>query len=381
MNWKRILLVIMLLSSTFFAGLAGAVGGGFAVYQVMRRDTTAAPLVSSQDKALPQSASAFTLETTDIETTIVNAVQKVGPAVVTVTGTIPGQVGFFGHNPDETVSGSGIFITNQGYVLTNNHVIEGTTDIQVVLSDGEQYAASLIGSDQYSDIAILKTNGPVPSVASLGNSDVLSPGETVIAIGSPLGEFVNTVTVGVVSAIGRTIDTGSGYQTENLIQTDAAINQGNSGGPLVNLAGEVIGINTLIVRGTSSGAMAEGLGFAIPINTAQAVASKIIQYGHLSRPYIGVAYQSITPAIALSYHLPVQWGVYITRVSDNSPASSAGLKVGDIITAINDTAIDETHSYLNILFAYQPGDTVSLGIYRDGQTIHLQVTLGESKSN
>ncbi len=137
----------------------------------------------------------------------------------------------------------------------------------------------------------------------------------MIAIGSPLGEFVNTVTVGVVSATGRSIDTGSGYQIENLIQTDAAINQGNSGGPLVNLAGQVIGINTLIVRGSSSGTVAEGLRFAIPINTAQAVASQIIQYGYLARPYIGIAYQSVTPQIAMAYHLPVQWGIYITRVS------------------------------------------------------------------
>ncbi len=274
----------------------------------------------------------MTIDSTDIETSIVDAVQQVGPAVVTVTGTIPGQMSFFGRSSDATVSGSGIFISDQGYILTNNHVIEGAQDIQVILSGGEQYSASLVGTDQYSDIAILKTDANVPAVASLGNSDILSPGESVIAIGSPLGEFVNTVTVGVVSATGRSIDTGSGYQIENLIQTDAAINQGNSGGPLVNLAGQVIGINTLIVRDSNSGTVAEGLGFAIPINTAQAVASQIIQYGHLSRPYIGITFQSVTPEIAMAYHLPVQWGVYITRVTSDSPASMAGLKVGDIIT-------------------------------------------------
>ncbi len=295
MNWKRIIYSLFLIGSVFFAGLAGAAGGGFAVYKVMSQVSSETSALPSRDQVVSQSASSLTIDSTDIETAIVDAVQQVGPAVVTVTGTIPGQVSFFGRSSDETVSGSGLFISDQGYILTNNHVIAGTQNIQVILSGGEQYSASLIGTDEYSDIAILKTEAPVPAVASLGNSDILSPGESVIAIGSPLGEFVNTVTVGVVSATGRSIDTGSGYQVENLIQTDAAINQGNSGGPLVNLAGQVIGINTLIVRGSNSGAVAEGLGFAIPINTAQAVASQIIQYGHLARPYIGIAYQSVTP--------------------------------------------------------------------------------------
>ena len=143
-------------------------------------------------------------------------------------------------------------------------------------------------------------------MATLGNSDVLNPGETVIAIGSPLGDFKNTVTVGVVSATGRSIDTGNGYTIDGLIQTDAAINQGNSGGPLVNLAGEVIAINTLIVRNSGSGTVAEGLGFAIPINTAQAVADQIIQNGYISRPYMGINFQPITPDIANAYNLPVQ---------------------------------------------------------------------------
>ena len=145
-------------------------------------------------------------------------------------------------------------------------------DLTIILADGSQETAKIVGTDQYSDIAVLKSSGKVPAVATLGNSDVLNPGESVIAIGSPLGDFKNTVTVGVVSATGRSIDTGSGYSIDNLIQTDAAINQGNSGGPLVNLAGEVIAINTLIVRNSGSGTVAEGLGFAIPIDTAKAVA-------------------------------------------------------------------------------------------------------------
>ena len=216
--------------------------------------------------------------------------------------------------------------------------------------------ATIVGTDPYSDIAVLKTDGKVPAVASLGNSDALDPGESVIAIGSPLGDFKNTVTVGVVSATGRSIDNGNGYTIENLIQTDAAINHGNSGGPLVNLAGEVIGINTLIVRDTGSGDVAEGLGFAIPVNTAQAVAQQIIQQGYFARPYMGISFQPINPDIADRYNLPAQWGVYITKVELGSPADQAGLKENDIITKVGDIPIDETHSYVNSLFKYKPGD-------------------------
>ena len=187
---------------------------------------------------------------------------------------------------------------------------------------------TIVGTDLYSDIAVLKTDGKVPAVARLGNSDVLKPGESVIAIGSPLGNFKNTVTVGVVSATGRSIDTGNGYQIEDLIQTDAAINHGNSGGPLVNLAGEVIGINTLIVRNTGSGDVAEGLGFAIPVNTAQAVAQQIIQKGYFARPYMGISFQPINPDIAARYNLPAQWGVYITKVADEQPCQQGRFTAG-----------------------------------------------------
>lgn len=251
--------------------------------------------------------------------------------------------------------------------------------MKVILSDGTEQKAVVVGSDIYSDIAVLKTEGTVPAVATLGNSDALDPGETVIAIGSPLGNFKNTVTVGVISATGRSIDTGNGYQIEDLIQTDAAINHGNSGGPLVNLAGEVIGINTLIVRNTASGDVAEGLGFAIPVNTAQAVAGQIVQKGYFARPYMGINYQPINPDIAARYNLPAQWGVYVMKVADGSPASKAGLKQGDIITKIGDVALDETHPYVNTLFTFKPGDQITLEIMRDGKEMQVQITLGEAK--
>jgi S1-C subfamily serine protease len=253
-------------------------------------------------------------------------------------------------------------------------VVQNTKAVNIILSNGSEQEAVVVGADKYNDIAVLKAEGPVPAVAALGNSDVLQPGESVIAIGSPLGDFKNTVTVGVVSATGRSIDTGEGYQVEGLVQTDAAINQGNSGGPLLNLAGEVIGVNTLIVRSSGSGAVAEGLGFAIPIDTAQAVA-QIIEKGYFAHPFLGITYQPITPAIARAYDLPVQWGVYISRVAANSPASEAGLQRGDIITSVGGVALDDSHSYLNTLYAYKPGDRISLTITRGGETLDVQVTL------
>ncbi len=219
----------------------------------------------AQEAVQVPAAQTVQISSLDIQTNITDAVQKVGPAVVTVVSTVPGQQTFFGRTGDQRVSGSGVFISDQGYILTNNHVVENTNKVVVILADGTELPATLVGTDPYADLAVLQAQGTVPAVASLGDSTTLQPGETVIAIGSPLGEFANTVTVGVVSATGRMITSNEGYQIENLIQTDAAINSGNSGGPLVNLAGEVIGINTLVVRGNGLGsAPAEGLGFAIP---------------------------------------------------------------------------------------------------------------------
>src|SRR5687768_199444 len=334
MTLKKTLYILLVIAVAGFSALTGALAGGAVVYRTLQRGS--GNLLRLVQEILPANNSnqTLTLSTTDVETSITQSVQKVGPAVVTVVGTIPGQNTFFGPTGDQMVSGTGFFITDQGYILTNNHVVEGTKEVNIVLSDGTEQTATIVGTDIYSDIAVLKTDGNVPAVAKLGNSDVLKPGESVIAIGSPLGNFKNTVTVGVVSATGRAIDTGNGYQIEDLIQTDAAINHGNSGGPLVNLAGEVVGINTLVVRNTNSGDVAEGLGFAIPVNTPQAVAQQIIEKGYFARPYIGISFQPINPEIASRYDLPAQWGVYITRVVDNSPASQAGLQEGDIITTI-----------------------------------------------
>jgi 2-alkenal reductase len=405
MSWKRVLYVTLVIMTAAIAALAGSVAGGTAVYQAMRQNqaaaqstvqTTALNPASPTASAIPASSTQNSLtvpsstttssgttlvvDTTSVETTITDAVAKASPSVVTVVGTI-NQQSPFGMSGTETVSGSGVFISDQGYLLTNNHVISGTNSVVIILADGTHENATIVGTDVYTDVAVLKTDGKVPAVATLGDSDILKPGESVIAIGSPLGNFMNTVTVGVVSALGRSLDTGEGYQMEDMIQTDAAINQGNSGGPLVNLAGEVVGINTLIVRNSGTGTVAEGLGFSIPINTAIAVAEEIIQNGSVVRPTIGIDYQEITPDIAAAYNLPVQYGVYVTDVNSGGPADQAGIQQGDIITSINSINLDDTHYFLNTLFQFKPGDTVTLGVNRNGSTIQVKVTLVASSTS
>lgn len=385
MTMRKVIYFFLVIVIAGCAGLSGAAVGGSVVYRLANEQL--ATLESQLVQPVPVEPAGqeggetqtYSLDTTDINTTLTNAVDRAGAAVVTVEGTVTAQSRLF--TSTGTVSGSGVFVSQEGYLVTNNHVVEGATDLKVILADGSEQSATVIGTDPYADLAVLKVEGVVPAVAVLGNSDMLDPGETVIAIGSPLGEFMNTVTVGVVSATGRSIDTGYGYEMEGLIQTDAAINSGNSGGPLVNLAGEVVGINTLVVRNTGSGTVAEGLGFSIPSNTVQAVTSQIIEKGYFSRPYLGIRWQMINPDIADAYRMDVEWGTYISDVLPGSPADLAGLQQGDIITKIGDIAIDETHSFMNALFEQQPGDTVSLEVWRDGHTLQLQATLTEANSN
>jgi 2-alkenal reductase len=376
MNWKRILYILFVGLVAVTSAMAGAVVGGKAVLMLAR------PAAASSAPAYSDVPAQLQISNAQIETAITQTVEKVGPAVVTVTGTVPGQVTFFGREPDGQSSGSGVIISQDGYIVTNNHVVEGVSDLAVILSDGTQLPAELISTDIFADLAVLKADGRMPAVATLGNSDNLKSGESVIAIGSPLGEFRNTVTVGVISATGRSLDTGNGYFMEDLLQTDAAINQGNSGGPLVNLNGEVIGINTLIVRGgNGSNTVAEGLGFAIPSNTVRLIAERIISQGYFARPYLGVSYETINPAIARRFDLPAQWGAYVTEIDPSGPAAQAGLQPDDIIVRIGEQNIDEVHSYINTLFTYQPGDQVTIQALRDGREITVNVTLGEARAN
>jgi len=406
MFWKRLLYVLFVVIVAVGAGLAGALAGGVSVYRAMQQQARLNPLAqvlpqATQASTKPQATSVpnhgspataqptvdadplnLEVNTVDVETAITRTVEQVGPSVVTVVCNLPNQASPFGIVSGGQASGSGVIIdSSKGYILTNFHVVDGAQSIQIVLANGTQMPASLVGDDQFSDIAVLKVDGSLPAAAELGNSDALKPGETVIAIGSPLGDFKNTVTVGVISATGRTLDTGSGYLMEGLIQTDAAINHGNSGGPLVNLAGQVIGINTAILRSTGSGGdVVEGLGFAIPSNTAGVIAAQLVQNGHVARPYLGIRWQPITPQDARMYRLPVQWGIYVSNILAGSPALSAGVQVGDIITHIDGVLLDDQHPYSNVLFTHAPGDTVTLTINRNGKTLQLPVKLAEGNS-
>ena len=273
---KKAAVIAAIIFLVFGSAVLGAFIGGSYIYARLNDQEATPQEIRSVEETHP--VGQILVSSSDINTLITDVVEKAEPSVVKVVGVIPGQQTFFGMSDDQQVSGSGFIITADGYIITNNHVVDGTNQVIVILSDGTSMPAKIISTDIFADLAVLKVEGKMPGVAILGDSDILKPGESVIAIGSPLGDFRNSVTVGVISATGRTLDTGNGYEMENLIQTDAAINSGNSGGPLVNLAGEVIGINTLVVRGDGMGsAIAEGLGFAIPSNTARLITEQIIQ--------------------------------------------------------------------------------------------------------
>jgi 2-alkenal reductase len=367
MSVRRLILASLAVVALGGSSLLGAAAGGAAVYVAVQDQLAAAAPDTVPVVAEPVSQG-NTLNV-DINTAVQDAVARVSPAVVTV-------VNYAGRTAQG--SGSGVIISAEGYAVTNNHVVEGSQSLEVIFQDGSTAPATLVGTDPYVDVAVIKVDGPVPATAEFGNSDALNPGETVIAIGSPLGDFRNTVTVGVVSATGRSLDTASNYTMQGLIQTDAAINHGNSGGPLVNLAGQVIGINTLVVRGNGFTAdQAEGLGFAVASNEVSAVADQLIELGYVARPYLGISWESVTPAVASRYGLGAEWGVYITEVSPGSPAQAAGLQAGDIITALGDVALDEEHPFINALWQHAAGDTLSLTVVRGSQTLQLNAVLGE----
>ena len=375
---KKAVVLVILIFMVFGSSVLGAFIGGSFVYNRMNAGevTEQTPDVVEATQPVHQ----ILVSSTDIRTSITDMVEKTEPSVVKVVGVIPGQQTFFGISDDQQVSGSGFIVTANGFIITNNHVVDSTNQVNVILSDGSTIPARVVSTDIFSDLAVLKVEGKMPGVAILGDSDNLKPGESVIAIGSPLGDFRNSVTVGVISATGRNLDTGNGYEMENLIQTDAAINSGNSGGPLVNLAGEVIGINTLVVRGDGMGsAIAEGLGFAIPSNTAKLITEQIIQKGYFARPYLGVQIQHINPSIAQRYNLPVEWGAYVVRIGGNSPASKVGIAIGDIILRIGNITLDENTQFLNALFTYQPGDVVEVEILRGETENIVQVLLTDLK--
>ncbi len=281
---------------------------------------------------------------------------------------------FFGDIPQHDLKqrslGSGFIISNDGYIFTNNHVVENTDKILVKISDGKEYEAKIIGTDAKTDLALIKIkpdNG-LPTV-QIGDSDNVKVGEWVIAIGNPFG-LEQTVTAGIVSAKGRVIGAGA---YDNFIQTDASINPGNSGGPLFNMSGKVIGINTAIV------AQGQGIGFAIPINMAKSILDDLKTKGKVTRGWLGVSIQNISDEIAKSMNYKNKSGVLVSDVFKGDPADKAGIKVGDIITEINGKVVKDTHELLLITAALRVGEKANIKVVRDGKEIFFQIVVAERK--
>jgi 2-alkenal reductase len=300
-----------------------------------------------------------------------DVVNRVGPAVVTVVA----RQSESGPSSGEIGRGTGFVVSDDGYVITNWHVVSGADGLTVIMADGDERTAKLVGGDDVSDLAVMRVDGEFPATVPLGDSTALQPGQPVLALGSPLGTFTNTVTRGVVSGVGRTIP-GAAIYTD-LVQHDAAVNPGNSGGPLVNLAGEVVGVNTFGISATEGGDSAQGIFFAIPSNTVREIAARLIRDGSVVYPYLGVLFEPVTPSLVAVYDLPVSLGVIIGEVLENGPAAPAGLRPNDVILAIDDQPIDTAHPLIKVLMDYVPGDSVMLTVWRNGDEIEIDLTLDE----
>jgi S1-C subfamily serine protease len=311
--------------------------------------------------------------------TVTRAAGAVGPAVVTITTTTTSTDPLQGQ---QSGIGSGWIYDAAGWILTNHHVVGSENSVQVELPDGRKFSGKVYGIDTLTDLAIVKIDASGLPAATIGDSSSIKPGQLAVAIGSPLGTFTNSVTSGVISALGRDVPvtdptTGQQHVLHNLIQTDAAINPGNSGGPLIDGAGTVIGINTAVAGD------AQGIGFAIPVNIAKPIMEQAVAGQALERPWMGLYYVPVNRSEADKDKLPIDYGAYVSAPDANtpailsgSPADKAGLKEGDIITDVNGTRIDGTSPVDEVLSQYKPGDTVTLTVLRDGQTIQLPLTLG-----
>ena len=400
-----------LLVGTAAGGLAGALvvtAGSGSVLSWLQQN------VFGITPASPFSSAGGSNQTTILvqeESATVEAVRRVSPAVVSILITKEVSVGGaeaagpsddfffgfpFGSGAPGTVEkekrqvggGTGFVISGDGLILTNRHVVQDKeAEYTVVLADGRSFSATVSAVDPLNDLGIVKIEASDLPVVELGDSETLQIGETVIAIGNTLSELPNTVTKGVVSGLSRRIVAGDGFGRseviEEAIQTDAAINPGNSGGPLVNLFGQVIGVNSAVRGG------AEGVGFAIPINTAKAAIDSFRDKGKIVRAWLGVRYTPITPEIAKVNRLPAESGALIVRgdgadepaVVADSPAEKAGLKEGDIILEMDNVAVDEENSLAQIIGKHAPGDEVEVRINRGGQESVLRATLGEYPSD
>jgi len=350
------------------ANLTGSEGDSNAAEQTKATSTTKSVAVTEAAPNKPES----NVKVSDARNTpAVRVAKMVGPAVVGITNKAIAR-DFFDRTFETSGVGSGVIFKSDGYIITNNHVIAGAKEIIVSLSDGNTVNGTLIGTDEMTDIAVVKVEAKDLPVAELGDSDTVVVGEPAIAIGNPMGlEFQGSVTVGVISALNRTLDLND--RRVKLFQTDAAISPGNSGGALVNADGEVIGINSakLATNGV------EGMGFAIPINTVKSIIAELMDKGYVARPYLGVTIFDKPTAARYGYQLSIEKGVYVFQVGLDSPAGRAGFQRGDIILSIDGKEVNTVTDVRNEIAAHKVGDKVKIVCDREGREETVEVTLEE----
>ncbi|MEO6351246.1 MAG: trypsin-like peptidase domain-containing protein [Candidatus Limnocylindrales bacterium] len=365
---------------SLIAGAAGSALTYMALLYSGRLGDTAALTATAEPSAQPSPAASSQTVILNEQNAITAAADAVSPAVVTINVQSGDATDPFSL-PSSGV-GSGIIYDSNGWILTNRHVVADATELTVELKDGQQLPGTVYGVDTLTDLAIVKIDQTGLPIARLGDSSQLKPGQTAIVIGSALGTFTNSVTSGVISATGRQlvvsdVVSGERRRLRNLIQTDAAINPGNSGGPLIDSAGNVIGVSTAYAE------EAQGIFFAIPINIAKPIMRQAVQGTPLSRPWIGIVYVPVDRNVKEEFDLPIDYGAWISEdtgsgdppIVKNSPAEEAGLEPGDIVTAIDGKRIDAAQNLDDILSVYQPGDRLTLSVLRAGQTLQLGVTL------
>ena len=301
---------------------------------------------------------------------VTRAAERIVPSVLKIDVTLPAR----GRQPERQGSGSGFIFTPDGFALTNSHVIRGASKISVSLADGRRVVATLVGDDPHTDLAVIRVDAPNLVPAALGDSQAIRPGQIAVAIGNPYG-FQATVTAGVVSALGRSLPSRSGRLVEDVIQTDAALNPGNSGGPLVNSRGEVIGVNTAIIQA------AQGICFAIAINTAKLIAARLIRDGRVRRSYVGIAGQTVPllTRVVRYFSLSTETAVFVVSVERGSPAERAGIREGDLIVAFGEQPIRGIDDLLRLLTEDRVGKPVPLTALRGSERLTLSLTPAESR--
>ena len=374
-------IVALLLACALVGG-----GSGFGAAALMQKNASAQPQSATQASSdasvmLEGKRQTAALQVASIDTGTVLTPSEVYAQNVNSTVGITTSIttNYFGYQTTAAAAGSGFILTQDGYILTNYHVVENSNSITVTTYDGTAYDAQLIGYDESNDIAVLKVDATDLTPVVLGDSDTLNVGDTVVAIGNPLGELTFSLTTGAVSALNRPVTFSTGT-TMNLIQTDCAINSGNSGGALFNLYGEVIGITNAKYSSSSSSSEAsiDNIGFAIPIDQVRSIFESIITNGYIVKPYIGVTVSDVSSE-SQSYGLPQ--GAAVRSVTENGPAAEAGLQENDIITTVNGETITGSNDLVKLVTSSSAGDTLELTVYRQGQTLTLTLTVGEQKTD